>query len=143
MAKPVEGFPGNSGHIHVSITSCEGKNLFARETKDEAAPWSDIRFVEGRLLAGLSETTGPPPSSHATGTAAWLPDIEPFQGLNRLQCPRGPPDWQSLNIGIPILKFRNAQSGTESIREKSEHALISIGQPFCISKLVADSRSLE
>ncbi|KPM38038.1 hypothetical protein AK830_g8530 [Neonectria ditissima] len=32
MAKPKEGLPGNSGHIHVSLTDLEGKNMFARET---------------------------------------------------------------------------------------------------------------
>ncbi|KAF4955956.1 hypothetical protein FGADI_4129 [Fusarium gaditjirri] len=56
MAKPKQGLPGNSGHMHVSIVDKDGKNLFARETKDENAKWSDIENLSdmGRhFLAGL------------------------------------------------------------------------------------------
>ncbi|KAF1929318.1 glutamine synthetase/guanido kinase [Didymella exigua CBS 183.55] len=56
MAKPREGLPGNSGHMHVSIVDEAGKNLFARETEDTDAPYSDIGFLSdlGRhFLAGL------------------------------------------------------------------------------------------
>ncbi|KAH7137487.1 hypothetical protein B0J13DRAFT_609512 [Dactylonectria estremocensis] len=70
MAKPIEGLPGNSGHIHVSLTDLEGKNLFARETPDADAPWSDITYLSdtGRsFLAGLIEA---------------LPDIMPLLAPN-------------------------------------------------------------
>ncbi|KAJ9210798.1 hypothetical protein DTO166G4_7569 [Paecilomyces variotii] len=56
MAKPREGLPGNSGHMHVSIVSKEGKNLFARETPDANAPYPDVAYLSdlGRhFLAGL------------------------------------------------------------------------------------------
>ncbi|KAF2745810.1 glutamine synthetase/guanido kinase [Sporormia fimetaria CBS 119925] len=56
MAKPREGLPGNSGHMHVSIVDKQGKNLFARETEDKDAQWNDIRYLSdlGRhFLAGL------------------------------------------------------------------------------------------
>ncbi|KAI9809088.1 MAG: hypothetical protein M1825_002377 [Sarcosagium campestre] len=56
MAKPREGLPGNSGHMHVSIVDEAGKNLFYREEKDEDAAWSDIASLSdlGRhFLAGL------------------------------------------------------------------------------------------
>jgi len=70
MAKPREGLPGNSGHMHVSIVDNEGKNLFARPEEDMNAPYSDIRFLSdlGRhFLAGLIEG---------------LPDIMPILAPN-------------------------------------------------------------
>ena len=66
MAKPVHGLPGNSGHIHVSLCDTDGNNLFARETADADAEWSDIAHLSeaGRyFLAGLLEA---------------LPDIMPL-----------------------------------------------------------------
>lgn len=56
MAKPREGLPGNSGHMHVSIVSKEGKNLFLREAPDANAPYPDLAYLSdlGRhFLAGL------------------------------------------------------------------------------------------
>ncbi|TLD18601.1 hypothetical protein PspLS_10116 [Pyricularia sp. CBS 133598] len=58
MAKPKQGLPGNSGHMHISLVDSSGKNLFARETPDENAPWPDIAQLSdiGRhFLAGLLE----------------------------------------------------------------------------------------
>jgi len=59
MAKPKEGLPGNSGHMHVSIIDKEsGKNLLARDTPDENAQWKDIASLSdmGRhFLAGILE----------------------------------------------------------------------------------------
>jgi len=70
MAKPREGLPGNSGHMHVSIVDKDNKNLFARETEDKDAPYKDIAFLSdlGRhFLAGLIEG---------------LPDIMPILAPN-------------------------------------------------------------
>ncbi|KAI0995276.1 Type-1 glutamine synthetase 2 [Podosphaera aphanis] len=58
MAKPRQGLPGNSGHIHISIVDNNGKNIFTRERPDENAAFSDLRNVsdKGRqFLAGLLE----------------------------------------------------------------------------------------
>ena len=58
MAKPKQGLPGNSGHVHISIVDKDGKNLLARETPDEDAEWKDIAGLSdlGRhFLAGLLE----------------------------------------------------------------------------------------
>ncbi|TLS22327.1 uncharacterized protein PpBr36_09885 [Pyricularia pennisetigena] len=58
MAKPKQGLPGNSGHMHISLVDNSGKNLFARETPDEDAPWPDVAQLSdlGRhFLAGLLE----------------------------------------------------------------------------------------
>jgi glutamine synthetase len=58
MAKPRQGLPGNSGHMHVSIVDKDGKNLFFREKKDTEAEWDDIANLSdmGRhFLAGLLE----------------------------------------------------------------------------------------
>ncbi|KND89116.1 Type-1 glutamine synthetase 2 [Tolypocladium ophioglossoides CBS 100239] len=58
MAKPKQGLPGNSGHMHISLVDAAGSNLFAREAVDEAAPWSDVAGLSdlGRhFLAGLLE----------------------------------------------------------------------------------------
>ena len=66
MAKPIHGLPGNSGHIHVSLCDIDGNNLFARETPDPDAQWTDIAHLSdtGRhFLAGLLEA---------------LPDIMPL-----------------------------------------------------------------
>ncbi|KAE8377366.1 hypothetical protein BDV26DRAFT_263690 [Aspergillus bertholletiae] len=66
MAKPIQGQPGSSGHIHVSLCDLQGKNLFARETPDDNAPWPDVVGLSdfGRqFLAGLLEA---------------LPDIMPL-----------------------------------------------------------------
>ncbi|EMD69050.1 hypothetical protein GGP41_004929 [Bipolaris sorokiniana] len=70
MAKPREGLPGNSGHMHVSIVDADGKNLFYREEEDKNAPYSDIRYLSdlGRhFLAGLIDG---------------LPDIMPILAPN-------------------------------------------------------------
>lgn len=58
MAKPKEGLPGNSGHMHISLVDSEGKNLFARPEYDESAPYSDASHLSdlGRhFLAGMLE----------------------------------------------------------------------------------------
>lgn len=58
MAKPRQGLPGNSGHIHISVVDKEGKNMFARETEDKDAKYSDIAYLSdlGRhFLAGILE----------------------------------------------------------------------------------------
>jgi glutamine synthetase len=59
MAKPKEGLPGNSGHMHISITDKKsGKNLLAREKKDPNAQYPDVAQLSdlGRhFLAGLLE----------------------------------------------------------------------------------------
>lgn len=70
MAKPREGLPGNSGHMHVSIVDKDGKNLFARETEDTEHEWQDVRHLSdlGRhFLAGLIDG---------------LPDIMPILAPN-------------------------------------------------------------
>lgn len=56
MAKPREGLPGNSGHMHVSIVDKSGKNLFYRNSKDPIPSYPDIAHLSdmGRyFLAGL------------------------------------------------------------------------------------------
>lgn len=58
MAKPRQGLPGNSGHMHCSIVDKAGKNLFARADKDPSPPFKDLEYVSdlGRqFLAGLLE----------------------------------------------------------------------------------------
>lgn len=58
MAKPSQGIPGCSGHIHISIVDKDGKNMFARELKDENAKYAEIANLSdtGRyFLAGLLE----------------------------------------------------------------------------------------
>ncbi|CAL5866694.1 uncharacterized protein PFLUO_LOCUS904 [Penicillium psychrofluorescens] len=66
MAKPMQGMPGSSGHIHISLTDNHGQNLFARETPEENPRWADISHLSdiGRyFLAGLLDA---------------LPDIMPL-----------------------------------------------------------------
>ncbi|KAL8972475.1 MAG: hypothetical protein Q9183_000530 [Haloplaca sp. 2 TL-2023] len=56
MAKPREGLPGNSGHMHVSICDKSGKNLFYRGSEDTNAKYKDLAYLSdlGRyFLAGL------------------------------------------------------------------------------------------
>lgn len=57
MAKPRQGLPGNSGHVHVSLVDPKTqKNLFAREQPDDNAPYPDLKHLSdlGRhFLAGL------------------------------------------------------------------------------------------
>lgn len=57
MAKPRQGLPGNSGHMHVSLFSPETKeNLFYRTSPDPNPPYPDLVHVSdmGRhFLAGL------------------------------------------------------------------------------------------
>nr|POF14142.1 type-1 glutamine synthetase 2 [Quercus suber] len=57
MAKPRQGLPGNSGHVHISLVDAKTKmNLFARESPDPHAPHADIANLSdlGRqFLAGL------------------------------------------------------------------------------------------
>ena len=59
MAKPREGLPGNSGHMHVSLVDkSTGTNLFAREKPDPNAEYPDLANLSdiGRhFLAGLLE----------------------------------------------------------------------------------------
>jgi len=56
MAKPREGLPGNSGHMHVSIVDKSGENLFYRDSKDPDPQYPDLAHLSdlGRhFLAGL------------------------------------------------------------------------------------------
>ena len=56
MAKPRQGLPGNSGHMHVSIVDKAGKNMFVRASKDMNAPYEGLENLSdlGRhFLAGL------------------------------------------------------------------------------------------
>lgn len=56
MAKPREGLPGNSGHMHISLATKDGKNAFCRETRDTNAPYPDLEYLSdiGRhFLAGV------------------------------------------------------------------------------------------
>lgn len=56
MAKPRQGLPGNSGHMHVSIVDNSGKNLFYRGSKDPNPKFPDLAYLSdmGRhFLAGL------------------------------------------------------------------------------------------
>lgn len=58
MAKPVEGLPGNSGHIHISLTDLSGKNLFSRDSPDLNAPYPDMIWLSDlarSFIAGLLE----------------------------------------------------------------------------------------
>lgn len=66
MAKPLHGMPGNSGHIHVSLTDDVGKNLFAREERNPSARWPDVEHLSDvgyHFLAGVLDA---------------LPDIMPM-----------------------------------------------------------------
>ena len=57
MAKPREGLPGNSGHMHVSLVdAASGANVFARAARNAAAPHADLAFLSDvgeHFLAGL------------------------------------------------------------------------------------------
>ncbi|KAF4979920.1 hypothetical protein FZEAL_3962 [Fusarium zealandicum] len=66
MAKPKQGLPGNSGHMHVSLVDDSGKNLFARDTIEENPKWKDI--------AGLSDLG----RHFLAGLLVGLPDIMPL-----------------------------------------------------------------
>jgi glutamine synthetase len=66
MAKPIQGLPGSSGHIHLSICDREGRNLFAQDEPDPNPQWPDI--------AGLSRTG----QHFLAGLLEALPDIMPL-----------------------------------------------------------------
>lgn len=56
MAKPREGLPGNSGHMHVSVVDKSGKNMFYRGSEDAHPKYKDLASFSdmGRhFLAGL------------------------------------------------------------------------------------------
>ena len=56
MAKPRASLPGNSGHMHISLSSPSNSNLFARDSPDPSPPYKDLAYVSdlGRqFLAGL------------------------------------------------------------------------------------------
>ncbi|PWY69680.1 glutamine synthetase [Aspergillus heteromorphus CBS 117.55] len=56
MAKPREGLPGNSGHMHISLVGSDGKNAFLRDTPDPNPPYPDVAHFSdlGRhFLAGV------------------------------------------------------------------------------------------
>ncbi|RMY43644.1 hypothetical protein D0865_11104 [Hortaea werneckii] len=57
MAKPRQGLPGNSGHVHVSLCDPQtGANLLARDSPDPNPQYEDIRHLSttGRhFLAGI------------------------------------------------------------------------------------------
>lgn len=58
MAKPKQGLPGNSGHMHVSLVDADGKNLFYRGETDPNPPYPDVADLSdlGRhFLAGILE----------------------------------------------------------------------------------------
>ncbi|KAL4781305.1 hypothetical protein BJX76DRAFT_18839 [Aspergillus varians] len=56
MAKPREGLPGNSGHMHISLVNSDGTNAFFRSTPDPSPPYPDVAHLSdlGRyFLAGI------------------------------------------------------------------------------------------
>jgi glutamine synthetase len=56
MAKPRQGLPGNSGHMHVSLVNQSGTNIFSRDDADPNPPYPDLAYVSdtGRhFLAGI------------------------------------------------------------------------------------------
>ncbi|KAI5291187.1 hypothetical protein KEM54_005971 [Ascosphaera aggregata] len=56
MAKPRQGMPGNSGHMHVSLVSSDGTNMFYRGSADPNPPYPDVTYLSdlGRhFLAGV------------------------------------------------------------------------------------------
>ncbi|KAB8232049.1 glutamine synthetase family protein [Aspergillus alliaceus] len=56
MAKPREGLPGNSGHMHISLVTSDGKNAFLRDAPDPSPPYPDVAHLSdlGRhFLAGI------------------------------------------------------------------------------------------
>lgn len=58
MAKPRQGLPGNSGHMHISLVDKDGKNLLYRGEADPNPPYPDVAYLSdtGRhFLAGLLE----------------------------------------------------------------------------------------
>ncbi|KAL2269297.1 hypothetical protein VTJ83DRAFT_1481 [Remersonia thermophila] len=58
MAKPRQGLPGNSGHMHLSLVGPDGSNLLFRETTDPNPPYPDVAHLSdlGRhFLAGILE----------------------------------------------------------------------------------------
>lgn len=59
MAKPRANLPGNSGHMHISLTDTKtGANLFVRDENDEESEYADASHLSklGRqFLAGLLE----------------------------------------------------------------------------------------
>jgi glutamine synthetase len=58
MAKPAADLPGNSGHIHISLTDLAGINLFSRDVPDTDAAYPDMIWISdlGRsFIAGLLE----------------------------------------------------------------------------------------
>ena len=66
MAKPIQGLPGSSGHIHISLCDLAGRNLFAADTTDPSPTWPDV--------AGLSQTG----QHFLAGLLDALPDIMPL-----------------------------------------------------------------
>lgn len=62
MAKPHNGLPGCSGHVHISLRDKNGKNVFAVEGERSDAKWEDTKrlsevgewFVAG-VLRGLRD----------------------------------------------------------------------------------------
>ncbi|CAI7670116.1 unnamed protein product [Penicillium manginii] len=56
MAKPRQGLPGNSGHMHISLVNSDGSNAFIRDSPDPSPQYPDIANLSdlGRhFLAGL------------------------------------------------------------------------------------------
>ncbi|THC99629.1 hypothetical protein EYZ11_000896 [Aspergillus tanneri] len=56
MAKPREGLPGNSGHMHISLVTSDGQNAFLRSNPDPSPPYADVAHLSdlGRhFLAGV------------------------------------------------------------------------------------------
>lgn len=67
MAKPRQGLPGNSGHMHVSLMTADGStNLFSRPDTDPNPPYPDV--------ANLSDLG----RHFLAGVVAGLPDIMPI-----------------------------------------------------------------
>jgi len=55
MAKPKQGLPGNSGHMHVSLVQ-DGTSLLARDEANPAAKWPDLAHISDlgcHFLAGI------------------------------------------------------------------------------------------
>jgi len=71
MAKPYGNLPGTSGHIHVSLKTKDGKNLFAVDDDDLQEGRKDAQYKDTRFISQEAEW-------FLAGLLDGLPDIVPL-----------------------------------------------------------------
>ncbi|KAJ6187965.1 Glutamine synthetase beta-Grasp [Penicillium mononematosum] len=141
MAKPMQGMPGSSGHIHISLADNDGKNLFARETP-EANPqcWG----LEDRI-ASIRLITPPVCKPGATRFEVRIPgaDLHPHYALSVILAAGWRGVQKKIEIKVPPMSARTPGDRPELLPNTLDKALDRFSAPGSVAREILSSEFVD